>query len=116
MNKITITSFEQIPYGMNLILNELESLKERLANSEISRKMQDSSPEKKILTSDDICELLRMKKSTLYCHTSSNKIPYYKSNGRIYFDSDEINAWIHLNKRKTIKELQEEANCQIKRK
>jgi hypothetical protein len=38
------------------------------------------------------------------------QIPYYKKGGRIYFDAKELDAWIRSDRRKTIKELQDEAD------
>ncbi len=113
MNKENITSFDQMPYGISKILNELEAMNERLAMVETKINLPTTSPEKKILTVDDICKLLGMKKSTVYSQTHLAKIPHYKANGRVYFDAVEINNWIHSGKRKTVKQLQNEANQQL---
>jgi len=114
MSKENISSFEQIPYGISRILNELEVIKEQLAL--VSKPtVQSVEPAKKILTVKDICQLLDMQKSTVYSLTHLNKIPFYKSNGRVYFDSIEIDSWIHSSRRKTIKQLQDEASFEIKR-
>lgn len=113
MNEENITSFDQIPYGISKILNELEIIKEQLAQVGNKTKMPETTSTKKILTVEDICKLLGMKRSTVYNQTHLAKIPHYKANGRVYFDAEEINNWIHTNKIKTVKELQNEANQQL---
>jgi excisionase family DNA binding protein len=115
MNKENITTFDQIPYAISKILNELEAIKEELALGRTKTNLPTTAPEKKILVVDDICKLLGMKKSTVYSQTHLGKIPHYKVNGRVYFDADEINNWIHINKIKTVKELQNEANQQLRK-
>jgi excisionase family DNA binding protein len=52
---------------------------------------------KKLLTPDDVCELLTIEKSTLYAWTSKKRIPYRKLGG-IRFDEDEILRWLKLRK------------------
>jgi excisionase family DNA binding protein len=53
---------------------------------------------KKLLTPDDVCDLLTIEKSTLYAWTSKDKIPYHKLGG-IRFEEDEIQRWLKLKKR-----------------
>lgn len=115
MNKDKLITFEQIPYAFSQILNELEIIKDQLKFVQTQTNVSPVAPTKKILTTDDICTLLDMKKSTVYNLTHLNKIPHLKTNGRVYFDAIEIDSWIHSNKRKTIKQLQDEANFEIKR-
>ena len=116
MNKENITSFDQMPVNaISEILNDLEAIKEELALQRTKTNLPTAAPAKKILTVEDICELLGMKKSTVYSQTHLAKIPHYKANGRVYFDAVEINDWIHLGKRKTVKQLQNEANQQLRK-
>lgn len=53
---------------------------------------------------------LGLSKSYLYKLTASNRIPFYKPNGKkIFFSKTELNKWIFKNKIKSESELKEEA-------
>ena len=46
------------------------------------------------MTIDDLCEQLKMKKSTVYQMTCAKKIPYIKLGGLLRFDQKQIDAWL----------------------
>ena len=69
-----------------------------------------------ILTVTDVSAKLGITKGGVYNLTHERQIPYFKRGGRIYFDAEEIDAWIRADRRKTIKELQDEANINIHKK
>lgn len=53
---------------------------------------------------------LGLSKSYLYKLTASNRVPFYKPNGKkIFFSKTELNKWIFKNKIKSDSELKEEA-------
>lgn len=53
---------------------------------------------KQVLTFDDLVLLTGLKKSYLYRLTSTNQIPHYKPHGKsVYFDKNEIEAWLKQN-------------------
>ena len=65
----------------------------------------------KPLTLKEAARYLDLSTSTLYKMTSSNKICFYKPNGkRIYFDKSELDAWLLRNRVKTETEIEQEAN------
>ena len=47
-----------------------------------------------LLTADDVCTLLRIKKSYLYALTSENRIPHFKIGGFLRFRQSELEAWL----------------------
>lgn len=47
-----------------------------------------------MMTIDDLCEQLKMKKSTVYQMTCAKKIPYIKLGGLLRFDQKQIDAWL----------------------
>lgn len=55
---------------------------------------------KKLLTSKEMADILRIKINTLYVWTSKKKIPYQKMGHGIMFDEEEIERWLRT---KTIK-------------
>jgi excisionase family DNA binding protein len=73
--------------------NVYKEVSQRLANIEAML-----AGTKKVLTLDELAAYSGLAKSTIYKLTSTNQIPHYKPNGRyIYFDRDEINAWLLRN-------------------
>ena len=52
-----------------------------------------------LLTLDELCELLRLKKSYVYKLTSRGLIPYYKLGG-LRFRESEVMKWIEKNQAK----------------
>lgn len=98
MSRENINSFDQIPFAINKIFAELESIKEQLAQVGNKTKMPETTSSKKILAVNTICKLPGMKRSTVYNQPHLAKIPHYKANGRVYFDAEEINNWLHAKK------------------
>ena len=52
----------------------------------------------KILTIEEVAELLKVKKSTLYSWVSAKRIPSFKLHGLVRFDKDEIEGWVRKSK------------------
>ncbi len=54
---------------------------------------------KTLLTLEECANYMGMKKNTLYQLTSKRRIPHYKPGGRlVYFDLEEVNAWLKSNR------------------
>ena len=67
--------------------------------------------QKKVLNFDEVCDYTGISKSYLYKLTSQNKIPFSKPNGKvIFFDKEELDKWLLLNRQKTIMEIEEDAS------
>lgn len=85
--------------------NDLKEFSQRLANIEAMM-----AGTKKVMTMDDLAAYSGLAKSTIYKMTSNQEIPHAKPNGRyIYFDRDEINAWLLRNKVLTAEQINMEA-------
>jgi len=83
----------------DVILKELQELKNLTLLSS-----------KKALNLNDLYLLTGISKSTLYKMVSAKTLPYYKHNGKLlYFDKDEINAYLLQNRIKTNEEVEQEA-------
>lgn len=67
--------------------------------------------QKKVLNFDEVCDYTGISKSYLYKLTSQNRIPFSKPNGKIiFFDKEELDKWLLLNKQKTRMEIEEDAS------
>lgn len=65
---------------------------------------------KQVLTPNEAANYIGVSKNYLYKLTSKNRIPYYKPEGKqIYFDKDELNAWLCRNPQKTRSQIESEA-------
>lgn len=66
--------------------------------------------QKKVLNFDDVCDYTGISKSYLYKLTSQKRIPFSKPNGKvIFFDKEELDEWLLLNKQKTTVQIEEDA-------
>ena len=57
------------------------------------------SDEDALLTGEEVCELLRIKRSYLYWLTSESKIPHIKLHGHLRFRKSAISKWIKSHER-----------------
>ncbi len=54
-----------------------------------------------LISLDELCELLKVRKSYIYKLTSRNMIPFYRIGG-LKFKLSEVEAWVEQNKIKTV--------------
>ncbi|UCS92205.1 helix-turn-helix domain-containing protein [Echinicola marina] len=81
--------FEDLPDAIGQLLEQNNEILEILRESGIYLK-----PKEQILTLEGICDLLDLKRQTIYSYVSKGIIPYYKKAGKLYFIRDEIENWI----------------------
>jgi excisionase family DNA binding protein len=65
---------------------------------------------KDIISIDECSKLTGLSKSTIYKHTSERLIPHYKTGKRLVFKRQDILKWLTTNRRKTLSEIENEAN------
>lgn len=68
---------------------------------------------KSVLNLDEVTKLTGLSKSHIYKLTCWGKIPHYKQAKHLYFDREEIEAWLKENRIKTIEELDQEASTYV---
>jgi len=65
---------------------------------------------KNIFSFDEASKFLNLSKSYLYKLTSGNLIPHYKPQGKmLYFEKEELEAWLRQNPVKTEMQITREA-------
>lgn len=110
MIKNDAITFDNLPEAVGKLLQEVAYIKNQLLNQAATTTEPKQCPaENELLTVEDVCKKLQISKGGVYNLTHGRKIPFFKRGGRIYFDAHELNEWIRSDRRKTIKELQEEA-------
>jgi excisionase family DNA binding protein len=61
---------------------------------------------KPVLTFEEGCNYCGISPSSMYKHTSANRIAYYKPEGKlIYFKRDELDEWMLRNRQSTDEEM-----------
>ena len=69
---------------------------------------------KKVLCIEDVAILTGLSKSHLYKLTCRREIPHYKPNGKcVYFDRQEVEAWMKQNRQSTNTEIEQLATNHV---
>lgn len=63
---------------------------------------------KSMLMIEDVAFILGVSKSHVYKLTCNKEIPYYRPNGKlVYFDRNEVEAWMKQNRQSTKAEVEQ---------
>ena len=102
-------SFDQLPDVVAGLREEIMSLRSFIA-SQFEALGNKPEPES-WMSLDQLCDYLPDKpsKQTVYGWVNQRLIPYHKTTKRLSFLKSEIDAWIANGRRKTAKELRDEA-------
>jgi excisionase family DNA binding protein len=68
-----------------IILEKLNSIEKAIEKTNAS-----NSGENILLSVDETCELLKIKRTTLYVHTKNGKLTCYGLGNRVYYKKDEV--------------------------
>lgn len=99
-------TFEQLPGAVSQLLMKMETIEQLLTqwNSPTPPESED------LLTIQQAAELIKLSVHTIYGFVSRSEIPCMKKGKRLYFSKKELNAWIKTGKKKTIAEIENEAD------
>jgi excisionase family DNA binding protein len=94
---------------------ELETLIEKTISKVLnSNKPTPSQPATdELLTISQVAEFLSLSVPTIYGLVSKAAIPCMKKGKRLYFSKDEISNWIKAGRKKTLAELNSEADAYL---
>lgn len=73
-------------------------------------KQPEASKDRKTMTVDEVAAFTGLAKGTIYIKTMRGLIPHYKRDKRVFFERDEIEAWLLENKRITTAEAAQQAD------
>lgn len=96
-------TFDELPDAIFELLQRMTALEQAVANSAAYANPADS--EDVLLTVEDACEVLCVKKSTLYSLVSRRVIPSYKQGKRLFFKRQELVSGITSRKRASLEEI-----------
>jgi len=109
-------TLEDVPYELQQLRQDVVEIRNFLLNqAATTAEPKYSVPEKEIMTVAEVSHLLTLSKGAIYNMCSARLIPFYKRGGRNYFDRKEIYEWMREDGRKTIKQLQGEAERDIQK-
>jgi len=103
--------------------NPFETIDNRLSNIEcllLDIRKENAKPIEveidKIFDIQQAADFLHLKTPTLYGLTSKRILPCFKRGKRVYFKRSELTKWLEAGKRKTVSDLETEANNYTKSK
>lgn len=108
----TEISFENLPKAVAFLSDQIAEIKQIVKSQHAT-----PEPEKRIpLDIETASRIIGKAKPTIYTLVRERKIPCYKNGKKLYFFEDELMAWISSGKRKTILEIEEDAEKSYRRK
>ncbi|MBU2020194.1 MAG: helix-turn-helix domain-containing protein [Bacteroidetes bacterium] len=81
--------FEDLPDAIAQLIEQNNLILKSIQEASFSKRDNEE-----ILTLSRICELLELKRQTIYSYVSKKQIPYHKKGGKLYFFKKEIADWI----------------------
>lgn len=100
-------SFEQLPQAVAMLIEEVKGLKAVLI---LTKSVQQPESDK-WFNLQELCEYLpdRPARQTVYGWIGQRLIPFHKKGKKLQFLKSEIDSWLKADKRKSVVELQAEA-------
>ena len=107
-------TFEQLPKAVMRLSEKINNIERLLLD-----KSNDNQPESdQLLTIQQAGELIKLSVPTLYGYVSRNEIPFSKrpNSKRLWFSKLDLTNWIKEGRKKSIGEINAEANTYVKMK
>ena len=102
LQQILLQTIEEFSTFKNQIIHQQRELKEAIGLNLIQQK--------EMLNVQELSDYIGMSTSSIYKLVYNNIIPFYKPNGKIlYFDREEINAWLRQNKSQSASQIEQQA-------
>ncbi|WP_407532135.1 helix-turn-helix domain-containing protein [Elizabethkingia miricola] len=104
-------SFENLPRAVALLISEVAEIKFL-----VEKKEPPIVPAKRIpIDIEEACRIIGKAKPTVYTLVRKRLIPCYKNGKKLYFFEDELLDWISKGKKKTLLEIQSEAEASFRK-
>jgi len=117
MIKNDAITFDNLPQAVTQLLQDVSYIKNYLLNQAATpAQPKQLTPNGDFLTVNEVSQILKITKGSVYNIASARQIPYFKKCGRLYFDRKEIDEWIRQDRCKTLKQLQVEAERETRKK
>jgi excisionase family DNA binding protein len=101
-------SFENLPKAVAHLVNELAEIK-----SLVVKGQSPTVPQKRVpIGIEEACRIIGKAKPTVYALVRKRLLPCYKNGKKLYFFEDELLEWIAKGKKKTLSEIESEAETE----
>jgi excisionase family DNA binding protein len=104
-------TFNDLPKAVSEIHNKLENIEQQL----LKITNQSFDEEDALLTVKEAAKLLSLSVPTIYGLVSRSQLPCLKKGKRLYFLKQELLNWIKSGRKKTVEEIQQEAENYLKK-
>ncbi|MBK8342472.1 MAG: helix-turn-helix domain-containing protein [Bacteroidetes bacterium] len=104
-------TFNELPQAVSDLTREIKEIKELL----LAKKSDVAPEEDLLLTIKQAGELLNLSVPTLYGYVQRSEIPVSKRGKRLYFSKKELLDWVKEGRKKTLAEMDEQANSRIRK-
>lgn len=103
-------TFNELPQAVSDLTREIKEIKELL----LANKSEVAPDEDQLLTIQQAGVLLNLSVPTLYGYVQRSEIPVSKRGKRLYFSKKELLDWVKEGRKRTLSEIEHEANSRIK--
>lgn len=103
-----MVTFDQLPNEVSALRREISELKSLILSM---KPATEKEPLPEYLDIDELREYLPSKpaRQTVYGLVSAKQIPFHKFNGKLFFNRQEVDAWLATKRHKTQAEINEQA-------
>lgn len=101
-------SFENLPKAVAHLVCELAEIKSLVEKGQMPVVSQKRIP----IDIEEACRIIGKAKPTVYALVRKRMIPCYKNGKKLYFFEDELLEWIAKGKKKTLQEIESEAEAE----
>lgn len=101
-------SFENLPKAVAHLVSELAEIKSLVEKGQTPVVSQKRIP----IDIEEACRIIGKAKPTVYALVRKRLIPCYKNGKKLYFFEDELLEWISKGKKKTLQEIESEAEAE----
>ena len=102
-------TFEQLPLLVANLINEVSELKALL----LKKSEQPTEPNDELLTIEQACGLLKLSTPTIYSKVAKRELTVMKRGKRLYFSKKELTEYIKQGRKKTVSEINDEADTYL---
>lgn len=107
-------TFNDLPKVMYAVLSKVERMERIMVNlREDIRKTKPDNADHEPLTISEACEIVNLKKPTVYHLVQSNSIPHVRRGKNITFFKDELIKWLETGRKSTAPLTMEEINSAL---
>lgn len=89
--------FEDLPDAVSQLIEQNKLILKLIQEANFRKENHEE-----VLTLTRICDLLELKRQTIYSYVSKKLIPHHKKAGKLYFFKKEIDDWIESKNRSSI--------------